>query len=130
LSIERFHPPAFEGHLKVRSEGSQGRSDQQIVMALILLNLPGGDCVADIDRLEADVGLCQVMRKVEHHGLPRSQRRKLERRWRKERGRTIPSASPVFRYLAAFHDPAEEPTAARHTRSAVSSQTGPLAATN
>jgi len=99
---------AIRRHLKVRGEGSQGWSDQQIVMALILLNLAGGDCVADIDRLEVDAGLCQVMRKVEHHGLPRSQRRELERRWRKERERTFPSASPVFRYLAAFHDPAEE----------------------
>ena len=77
-------------------------------MALILLNLAGGDCVADLERLEADEGLCQVLRQVEHHGLPRRQRRALERRWRKERTRTFPSASPVFRYLAAFHDPAEE----------------------
>lgn len=77
-------------------------------MALILLNLAGGDCVADLERLEADEGLCRVLRKVEHHGLPRGMRRDLERRWRKGRPRTVPTASPVFRYLAAFHDPAEE----------------------
>jgi hypothetical protein len=99
---------AIVRHLKVRGEDSQGWSDHQIVMSLILLNLAGGDCVADIDRLEADAGLCQVLHKVEHHGLPRQERRSLERRWRKERGRTFPSASPVFRYLATFHDPAEE----------------------
>lgn len=99
---------AIVRHLKVRGTDSQGWSDHQIVMGLILLNLSGGDCVADMDRLEADAGLCQVLRKVEHHGLPRRERRSLERRWRKERGRTFPSASPIFRYLAAFHDPDEE----------------------
>jgi len=99
---------ALQRHLRVRGEDGQGWSDHQVVMALILLNLAGGDCVADVDRLEADAGLCQVMRKVEHYGLPRRQRRSLERRWRKERCRTFPSASSVFRYLAAFHDPSEE----------------------
>ena len=99
---------ALRRHLQVRGEGGQGWSDEQIVMALILLNLAGGDCVADLERLEADEGLCRVLRKVEYHGLPRRQRREQERRWRKERRRTFPSASPVFRYLAAFHDPVEE----------------------
>lgn len=99
---------AIRRHLQVRAGSSQGWSDEQIVMALILLNLSGGNCVADLDRLEADEGLCRVLRKVEHHGLSRRQRRELERRWRKERGRSFPSASPVFRYLAAFHDAAEE----------------------
>jgi len=103
-------------HLKVCGDKSQGWSDHQIVMALILLNLAGGDCVADLDKLEADEGLCQVMRKVEYYGLPRSERRLLERRWRKERRRTFASASPVFRYLAAFHDPEQE--AKRQERSA------------
>lgn len=95
-------------HLKVCSESKQGWSDHQIVMTLILLNLAGGDCVADLEKLEADEGLCQIMRKVEHYGLPRRQRRSLERRWRKERRRSFVSASPVFRYLAAFHDPQQE----------------------
>ena len=57
-------------HLKVCGDKTQGWSDHQIVMALILLNLAGGDCVADLDKLEADEGLCQVMRRVEHYGLP------------------------------------------------------------
>ena len=95
-------------HLKVRSDSTQGWCDHQVVMSLILLNLAGGDCVADLEKLEADEGLCQIMRKVEHYGLPRQQRRSLERRWRKERRRTFSSASPVFRYLAAFHDPDQE----------------------
>ena len=99
---------AIRRHLTVRGESTQGWSDSQMVMALILLNLAGGDCVADIERLEADEGLCQVMRQVEHHGVARHERRALERRWRKERSRTFPSPSAVFRYLAAFHDPGQE----------------------
>ena len=95
-------------HLNIRSDSKQGWSDHQIIMTLILLNLAGGDCVADIEKLEADEGLCQIMRKVEHYGLPRAKRRSLERRWRKERHRTFSSASPVFRYLAGFHDPLQE----------------------
>ena len=99
---------AIRRHLTVRPLQGQGWNDEQIVMALILLNLAGGDCVADLERLEADEGLCRVMRRVEHYGLPRSERRELERRWRKQRRRDFPSASPVFRYLAAFHDEEQE----------------------
>jgi hypothetical protein len=106
---------AIQGHLSVRGEGTQGWTDSQVVMALILLNLAGGDCIADIDRLEADEGLCQVMQRVEHHGLPRGERRALERRWRKERSRAFPSPSALFRYLAAFHDPAQEARREPHT---------------
>lgn len=95
-------------HLNIRSDSKQGWSDHQVIMTLILLNLAGGDCVADIEKLEADEGFCQIMRKVEHYGLPRAERRSLERRWRKERHRTFSSASPVFRYLAEFHDPDQE----------------------
>lgn len=106
---------AIRRHLGVRGGSSQGWTDSQVIMALILLNLAGGDCVSDIDRLEADEGLCKVMQRVEHHGLPRRERRALERRWRKERSRTFPSPSAVFRYLSAFHDPAQEAQRQPHT---------------
>lgn len=102
-------------HLTICSDNAQGWSDHQIVMALILLNLAGGDCVADLDKLEADEGFCQVMRKVEHYGLARSERRSLDRRWRKERRRAFVSASPVFRYLAAFHDSEQEAKRQAHS---------------
>jgi hypothetical protein len=32
----------------------------------------------------------------------------MERRWRKEQHRSVPSPSAIFRYLEAFHDPLEE----------------------
>ena len=95
-------------HLKIRSNSKQGWSDHQIVMALILLNLVGGDSVADLEKLEADEGLCKIMHKVEHYGLPRRERRLLERRQQKDRRRTFVSSSPVFRYLSAFHDSSQE----------------------
>ena len=36
---------AIRSHLTVRGQGCQGWTDSQMVMALILLNLAGGDCV-------------------------------------------------------------------------------------
>lgn len=94
-------------HLKVR-EFSQGWNDSQVVISLILLNLAGGDCIDDIKILEADKGFCEVLKKAEMHGLRRKVRRALLHRWRKERTRTVPSASAIFRYLEAFHDEEQE----------------------
>jgi len=95
-------------HLQVCSGRKQGWTDSQIVMSLVLLNVAGGDCVDDLRILEKDVGFTRVLRRVEMHGLHRQERRKQERRWRKERKRAVPSPSVVFRYLAAFDNPAEE----------------------
>ncbi len=48
-----------------------------MVLALVLLNLAGGDCVADIKVLEADDGFCEVLKKAEMHGLGRKVRRRI-----------------------------------------------------
>ena len=48
------------------------------------------------------------MRKSEQHGLQRKVCRALERRWRKEKNRSVPSPSAAFRYLSNFHDPEQE----------------------
>ena len=98
---------SIQKHLKVRA-GSQGWTDSQMVLSLILLNLAGGDCVDDIEKLEADDGFCEVLKKAELHGLQRKVRRALMRRWRKERTRTVPSPTAIFRYLAQFHNEAQE----------------------
>lgn len=98
---------SVQKHLKVR-EGGQGWTDSQMVIALMLLNLAGGDCVDDLKVLEKDDGFCSVLSKVETHGFKRKIRRALERRWRKERQRTVPSPSAVLRYLAAFHNAEQE----------------------
>jgi Transposase DDE domain group 1 len=98
---------SIERHVKVRI-GEQGWTDVQMVIALVLLNLAGGEHVEDLSRLEGDEGFCRVLRRVEMAGLRRKVRRALERRWRKERKRAVPSPSAVFRYLAAFHDRQQE----------------------
>jgi hypothetical protein len=94
-------------HIRVREE-TQGWTDSQVSMSLILLNLAGGDCVDDLDILEADEGFCRILRRVELHGLSRRERRVQKRRWRKEKRRTVPSPTAAFRYLRAFHDEEEE----------------------
>ena len=35
----------------------RGWTDAEMILSLILLNLAGGDCITDIDRLEKDAGL-------------------------------------------------------------------------
>ncbi len=94
-------------HVKIR-ENSQGWTDQQMLTSLILLNLAGGTSVDDLRILNADPGFCEILRKAELHGLKRKERRELERRWRKEKKRFVPSASAVFRYLSEFHDAEQE----------------------
>ncbi len=98
---------SIQKYIKVREIG-QGWTDSQIVMSLILLNLAGGDCVDDLKVLEADDGFCEILKKAELHGLKRRERRALLKRWRKNRTRTVPSPSSIFRYLANFHDADQE----------------------
>ena len=71
-------------HLKVR-DGHQGWTDEQVVVALVLLNLAGGEHVSDLEVLEQDRGFSQVLGRVETAGLGRRDRRALQRRWRRER---------------------------------------------
>ena len=92
-------------HMHVRT---QGWTDEQIITSLILLNLAGGDCVDDMNILEKDEGFCRVLQRIELKGLTRQQRRAQERRWRKEKHRSVPSPSAIFRYLEAFHDQEQE----------------------
>jgi hypothetical protein len=86
----------------------QGWTDLQIIMSLILLNLAGGDCVDDIDRLEADQGLSTLLLKIETHGMRRKARREYERRWRKKKQRAFPSPTVIRRYLEKFHHSEQE----------------------
>jgi hypothetical protein len=91
---------SIKTHLHVKN---QGWTDEQIVLSLILLNLAGGDCVDDLCILEADQGFCKILEQIELKSLPRKERREKERRWRKEKRRSVPSPSAVFRYLSTFH---------------------------
>ena len=89
-------------------DGDQGWTDAQIVTSLILLNLAGGECVDDLERLNADEGFTKLLGQCEKHGLTRRARREMSRRWRKTRTRSVASPSAVRRYLDAFHDEDQE----------------------
>jgi|SRR5271155_5572774 len=92
----------------VRVSGDQGWLDIQMILALIFLNLAGGDGLEDLERLEQDSGFAQVMKEIERGLLSRAARRSLKARWRKPRTRVLPSPSSMADWLARFHDPAEE----------------------
>jgi len=103
MGLERI----ISENIKAR-EKSQGWTDSEMVISLILLNIAGGDCVSDLQILEGDEGFRRLLNRVRMHGLSRKERRELERRWRKERKRSTPSESSVFRYLCLFHDAEQE----------------------
>lgn len=94
---------------RVKSKvGDQGWSDDDMVVALLLLNLAGGDCVDDLGRLGDDAGLGEVLMRTSTHGLGRRERRLALRRFRGAARKPVPSASSVLRFLSRFHSPEEE----------------------
>ena len=86
----------------------QGWSVSDVVLALVLVNLAGGEVVEDVDRLNADVGFARVMELANQSGYSRQQRRALKRKLAKLSMRKLPSKSSAFRGLEKFHDPNEE----------------------
>ncbi len=109
LYLELAHASGLVDALRrnVRVAGNQGWDDAQVVLALILLQLAGGEAVDDLALLEADPGFRAVLRRVEAFGLSRRQRQACDQRWRRARTRTVPSPSAAFRYLARFQPPTE-----------------------
>jgi len=90
---------------RVRVAGAQGWLDIQMVLAVIFLNLAGGDCVEDLERLENDSGFAAILRAIERDLLSRAERRSLKARWRRTRERAIPSPSALSGWLERFSDP-------------------------
>jgi len=88
--------------------GQQGWLDLQMMLALIFLNLAGGDCVDDLERLDHDSGFALIVRRIERFFLTRRERRAMKARWRRERKRTLPSPSSMSEWLERFHSPEEE----------------------
>ena len=64
---------SIERHVKAR--GEQGWTDAESILSLVMLNLVGGDCVEDVDRLESDEGFCRLFSKAVSQGLSRKGRR-------------------------------------------------------
>lgn len=87
---------------------TQGWSDLQAVLSLILLNIAGGDCIDDIERLQQDHGLATLLKSVDTHGMTRKESQVHRKRWRKNKDRAVPSASALRRYLEQFHNTGEE----------------------
>lgn len=94
-------------NLSVRELG-QGWTDPQIVMSLVLLNLVGGECVDDLEHLNADEGFGSLLKRSESQVLSRQVRREMKKRWRKAQTRNVVSASVARRYLRTFHDDEQE----------------------
>src|SRR5208283_1518725 len=94
---------AIRRHLRVA--GGQGWLDMQMTLALIFLNLAGGDCMEDLERLEDDSGFAAVLQAIEREFLSRVERRSLKSRWRRPRQRPVPSPTAASAWLERFHDP-------------------------
>jgi len=88
--------------------GEQGWTDQEIVVSLVLLNLAGGDCVDDLDHLNADAGFGKLVKWCASHGLSRRDRGEMGKRWRKAKTRSVVSPSVARRWLGEFHDEGQE----------------------
>ncbi len=93
---------------EVRVAGRQGWLDVQMIITVIALNLCGGDRVEDLERLEADAGFAATMDAVERRLLVRRERRQLKIRFRRGRGRSVPSPSALSGWLERFHDAGQE----------------------
>jgi hypothetical protein len=108
LYLDLLHACGLDAAIRqhMRVAGAQGWLDIQMVLATIFLNLAGGDCVEDIERLEADTGFVAILRAIERDLLSRAERRSLKVRWRRARQRAVPSPSALSGWLERFHDPA------------------------
>src|SRR5664279_4427484 len=108
LYLDLIHACGLDAAIRrhMRVAGAQGWLDLQMVLAVIFLNLAGGDCVEDIERLEADTGFVAILGAIERDLLSRAERRLLKFRWRRARQRTVPSPSALSGWLERFHDPA------------------------
>lgn len=94
---------------------TQGWTDKELILSLLLLNLAGGDCLHDIERLEQDSGLRTLLMRTATHGMRRTERRVYEKKWRKTNCRGLPSNAALHRYLPQFHSTAAEKARVPHT---------------
>ena len=86
-------------------DAGQGWTDGQMLLTVTLLNCLGLERVEDVEQLEADAGLCRLVRRNEKR-LFGVGPRWFARRFRGGRGRTFPSARSVHEWLARSHDEA------------------------
>ena len=84
-------------------KSNQGYHPLHHILSTILINVTGGESVADVNDLEMDSGIKRVLKKFEklYIGLK-------GRIFTKERNRRFPSESAIFRFLDKFNSPNEE----------------------
>jgi len=82
---------------------TQGWRDEEIILSTILLNLAGGNCIHDIERLEHDRGLKTLLTRQ-----TQKERCDDKKRWHVAKRRAFPSNAALHRYFARFHSPEEE----------------------
>lgn len=97
----------------IGKKGKQGWSDADFIIALLLLNICGGDCVSDIKLLESDSGLRRMLQHIEIGSSYGRRRKKLKTKWRNlivsgANLNVFPSPSSFFRYLKLFCNFKEE----------------------
>ena len=99
-------PDSIQRNVRVRRRRS-GWSERELVGALVLLQLAGGEGVEDIRTLGSDEGFCRLMERLTLFGVKRRERRRIQRLWKRGRRRSFPSATSIHRFLEVFHDPGE-----------------------
>ncbi len=85
-------PESIKDRLHLRP--TQGWTDSQMVLSIVLLSLAGGNCVDDLKILEADEGFCRLFERINPE---------VPSRFRAVKSRSVPSPSSVFRWLSCFH---------------------------
>ncbi len=75
---------------------TQGYTDGQMVVALVLLNLAGGEAVQSLEVLAQDEGLMALLRRAETWGHGRRGTEVQRGRWRRERQGTLSPLLPCF----------------------------------
>jgi hypothetical protein len=109
LYVELCIQSGFVQHInQTMQTKTRGWTDAEMILSLILLNIAGGDCITDIERLERDAGLRTLLLQFATYGMKRKERRAYEKRWRKIKERGLPSPAAIHRYLAPFHSHEEE----------------------
>jgi len=92
LYLELVHSSGLAAAIRqhVQVAGRQGWLDIQMVLAVVFLNLAGGDCVTDLERLEQDSGFAAGLQAIERDLLSCRARRC---RWRSRS--PAPACSPA-----------------------------------
>jgi len=82
---------------EIRDRRTQGYTDAEQILSLILLNIAGGESVEDLKMLEGDPGFrkLQTLLQSANAKSDRKGSKSASNRWRKERKRCLPSATAV-----------------------------------